>query len=85
MYIGFSRDVKQFAEYMLKRTGIDAVHLADKRKKLGRGIILVACLAIVPHLFWNFPLAIIIVSQVLWAGLLYLGATLAFDEKKPER
>lgn len=67
---------------LLRRAGVAEAGLAERSKKVGRGCLLGSILLIVPLIVWEAPLALKIVLQVGYAGMMYLGILLAFDDEK---
>ncbi len=79
----FSDRIKLITEDILRKTGSPESVLPEKRKKVGRGMILLGAALIVPLVVMDtVPPAVNIVVQLCYATLICLGAILAIEEKK---
>ncbi len=80
--VKFKRRLENLIYRMLSTRGYSVEQQATTVKKIGRGLLLLSALIIVPLLIWDPPLAVIIVIQLLFVCGMYLGSLLAFDEEK---
>jgi hypothetical protein len=78
----FKKTVELIVSGLLKKAGVPDSQLQDKLRKIGRGMLLVSILMIVPLLmFNNIPLVFTITLQMVYATLMCIGVILSFDDE----
>lgn len=80
--VKFKRRLENLIYRMLSTGGYSVEQRATLVKKIGRGLLLLSALIIVPLLIWDPPLVVKIAIQLFFACGMYIGSLLAFDEEK---
>ncbi|WNJ82232.1 hypothetical protein RJE46_24455 (plasmid) [Cedecea neteri] len=80
-----SQNLKLFVEEMLGRIGVPEARRTHLRKKIGRSMLLLSVLGVIPNFIWHFSPLVVTLGQVAWASLLFLGCALAMKPKAKQQ